>query len=433
LIFRTKTKSLLPQAKLYSELLVVTERGSRNIEAMSGNLPSNDYHRIQHFISESPWSARELMDSVAKDINDLFKNEKSVGLIIDESSEEKKGEKSVGVAHQYCGTVGKQANCQVAVFATLCAGEHFSLIDAQLYFPQEWTNNPKRMEKAGVPKDTVYKKKTAIALEIVKRQKEAGIRIDYVAADALYGHDSEFRAGLDELGILFVLDVHKDIQIFEQEFQIEVPAKKPGRGKTPIKAKPNQKSKRVDKYMADLTDKDWSTVVLRNGCKGALVSQVHAKEIYVNENDTCVKRTLIIRKTKQYKTTVVHFILSNGSLEEFTKEMLAEYQSQRFYIEQSFREAKQNIGMCDYQVRGWLAWNHHIALSLMALAFFTMEKKEHEAELPLLSYRDIRDAIIDNFIQEQKPLPFEEKMAIRHRQRQSDINRHYRKKSNVLK
>jgi len=89
--------------------------------------------------------------------------------------------------------------------------------------------------------------------------------------------------------------------------------------------------------------------------------------------------------------------------------------------------------MCDYQVRGWLAWNHHIALSLMALAFFTMEKKEHEAELPLLSYRDIRDAIIDNFIQEQKPLPFEEKMAIRHRQRQSDINRHYRKKSNVLK
>jgi len=85
--------------------------------------------------------------------------------------------------------------------------------------------------------------------------------------------------------------------------------------------------------------------------------------------------------------------------------------------------------MYDYQVREWLAWNHHIALSIMALAFFTMEKKEHVEELPLLSYRDIRDAIIDNFIQEQEPLPFEEKLATRHRKRQSDINRYYREKT----
>ena len=111
MIFITKTKSLLLQAELYSESLVITERGSRNIETMSENLPSNDYHRIQHFISESPWSARELMDSVAQDINELFKNEKSVGFIIDESSEEKKGDFSVAVAHQYCGNLGKQANC----------------------------------------------------------------------------------------------------------------------------------------------------------------------------------------------------------------------------------------------------------------------------------------------------------------------------------
>lgn len=417
------------QAELYAELLVVTERTTRNIEAMTANLASIDYHRIQHFISESPWSARELMDSVAQDINGLFKNEKSVGLLIDESSEEKKGNFSVGVAHQYCGNLGKTANCQVAVFATLSAGEHFSIVDAQLYLPLEWINDPARRKEAGVPKDIVYKKKADIALEMIERLKDAGIRIDYVSADALYGHDSDFRIGLDELGILFLGDTHKDTKIYEQEFQMEIPLKEVGsRGKTPTVAKPNQKAMRVDAYMASLSDKDWDKVVLRNGCKGALISHVHAKEVYVEEGGVCKKRTLIIRKTKEYSGIRVHYILSNGSLEEYAKEVLVEYQSQRYYIEQSFREAKQNIGMCDYQVRGWLAWHHHIALSMMALAFFTMEKMEHENNLPLLSYRDIRDAIIDNYIKEEEQLPFEEKLARRHQSRQRDINRYYKKK-----
>jgi len=393
---------------------------------MTKNLAPNNYHQIQHFISESPWSARGLMDSIAQDINELFKNEKSVGLLIDESSEEKKGEYSVGVAHQYCGNLGKKANCQVAVFATLSAGEHFCIVDAQLYLPQVWIDDQARRQKAGVPEEIIYKKKAAIALEIVKRQKKAGIRIDYVAADALYGHDSDFRKGLDELGILFVVDIHKDTNIYEQEFQMEIPPKKEGsRGKTPTKLQPNQKAIRVDAYITNLTDNDWEQVELRKGCKGALKSWVHAKEVYVDEGGICKKRTLVIRKTKEYNTIKVHYILSNGGLDKYTKALLAEYQSSRFYIEQSFREAKQNIGMCDYQVRGWLAWHHHIALSIMTLAFFTMEKKEHEQGLPLLSYADIREAIIDNYLQDEEQLPFEEKLARRHQQRQRDINRYY--------
>jgi hypothetical protein len=108
-------------------------------------------------------------------------------------------------------------------------------------------------------------------------------------------------------------------------------------------------------------------------------------------------------------------------------EVLVGYQAQRFYIEQSFREAKQNIGMYEYQVRGWLAWNHHIALSMMALAFLSMEKMNNQEQHPLLTYRDIRDGIIDNFIQEEQRKSFEEKLKERHRKRQQDINRFYKK------
>jgi SRSO17 transposase len=428
LIFKRLTKSVLSQAATYADLLIVTERGSRNIEEMTNNLSPKEYHRIQHFISESKWSARDLMVSVAQDVNELFKNEKHVGLLIDESSEEKKGEHSVGVSHQYCGNLGKPANCQVAVFATLSAGEHFSIVDAELYLPKVWTDDTERCKKAGIPKETVYKKKTEIALDIIKRLKLAGIRFDYVSADGLYGHDMDFRSGLDELGVLFVADVHKDLRIFQEPFEIEVPQKREGaKGKTPTKARPNKMDERVDKYISNLKSDDWKKVIIRNGSKGTLVSHVHAKEIYVEEGGKCVKRTLIIRKTKEHKREKISYSLSNGSLEKYSLEVLVGYQAQRYYIEQSFREAKQNIGMCDYQVRGWLAWNHHIALSMMALAFLSMEKMAHQEQLPLLSYRDIRDAIIENFIQEEKRKNFEEKLLERHLRRQKDINRYYKK------
>lgn len=415
---------------------MVTERGSRNIEAMTANLSDKDYHRIQHFISESPWSARELINSVALDVNELFKNKKSVGLLIDESSEEKKGDFSVGVAHQYCGNLGKLANCQVAVFATLCSDENFSLIDAELYLPESWIEDAEKREKAGVPQDIEYRKKAEIALEMIERIQKSGIRFDYVAADSLYGHDVAFRAGLDALGITFVVDTHKDTKIYKEEFRIEIPEKKAGtRGKTPTVAKPNKEAFRVDKYIEELKASDWEKEVLRNGSKGALSSQVHGKEVFIEENGVCKKRTLIIRKTKEHKRERIHYIISNQSLETFTAKQLAEYQCTRYYIEQSFREAKQNIGMCDYQVRGWLAWNHHIALSMMALAFMTMEKLEHQNDMPLLSYRDIRDMIIANYLEEIEPLPIEVKIERRHQKRQKDINRQYKyqPESNVLK
>ena len=406
---------------------MVTERGSRNIEVMTANFPEKEYHRIQHFISDSPWSARELIDSVAQDVNELFKNKSSVGLLIDESSEEKKGDFSVGVAHQYCGNLGKLANCQVAVFATLCSDENFSLIDAELYLPTSWINDKARREKAGVPTGIEYRKKAQIALEMIQRIQKAGVRFDYVAADSLYGHDVAFRAGLDELGIIFLTDTHNDTKIYLEEFNIEIPEKKAGsRGKTPTVAKPNKEAYRVDKYIEKLQKYDWEKVVLRNGSKGALVSQVHGKEVFIEENGVCKKRTLIIRKTKEHKSERIHYIISNQSLENYTVKQLAEYQSTRYYIEQSFREAKQNIGMCDYQVRGWLAWNHHIALSIMALAFLTMEKLEHQNEMPLLSYRDIRDMIIVDYLEELKPLSIAVKIERRHQKRQKDINRYYK-------
>jgi SRSO17 transposase len=426
--FKTKTRSVFACADFYLQFLIQTNKGSRNIEAMTDNFTEKHYHKIQHFISESPWSARDLMDSVAQDIHVLFQGEPAIGLLLDESSEDKKGDLSVGVSSQYCGNLGKQANCQTAVHGTLNAGEHFSIIDSELYLPQCWVDDQERCLKAGIPIEAIqYRKKTNIALAIVKRQKEAGVRFDFVAADALYGHDIDFREGLEKLNVLYVVDTHKSTRIYTEPFQLEVPQRKAGsRGKSPSIAKPNKDEISLNKYLEALQDKDWLQVIIRNGCKGTIKSLVHAKEVYMNHDGVCKKTTLIIRKTKEHKGFRIHFILSNGSLEKYSLEYLAQCQSQRFYIEQSFKEAKQNIGMYEYQVRGWLAWHHHIALSMMALAFLSMEKKENEETLPLLSYRDIRDAIIEQCMDMYLTISVNEKIAKRHMKKQKDVNRYYK-------
>jgi SRSO17 transposase len=123
------------------------------------------------------------------------------GLLIDESSHRKKGTKSVGVARQYCGTIGKVDNCQVAVYAGLSKENFYGLVDAALFLPEEWTGDKSRCRKAGIPGECqVHKTKPELALEIVKRQKANGIKFDWVGGDGLYGNAPALLGGLDQMG-----------------------------------------------------------------------------------------------------------------------------------------------------------------------------------------------------------------------------------------
>jgi SRSO17 transposase len=173
LIFKTKTGNCYDKAIFYIKALFTTEKSHRNIEKMTDGYSKLDYFKIQHFISESPWSAKNAMADAAKDINELFAGRKHVALVIDESGEEKKGTESVGVSPQYCGNLGKICNSQVAVYATLVAYNLVSIIDTRLYLPKKWTDNPEKCKAAGIPEaDQVFKTKTELALDIITSQKK---------------------------------------------------------------------------------------------------------------------------------------------------------------------------------------------------------------------------------------------------------------------
>ena len=145
--FKTSNSDQSIKAELYVCGLFQAKRS--NMEQMSEVVKDADYHQIQHFISESPWNARRVMDSVAEDTNKLFSDFEEVYLLFDESAYTKKMAKSVGVARQYSGQPGKVDNCQVAVYGALSADKYCSLIDGRLYLPQEWTSDKSRC-KSGV-------------------------------------------------------------------------------------------------------------------------------------------------------------------------------------------------------------------------------------------------------------------------------------------
>ena len=152
-IFKTATHNKLPIGIQYIKGLFQGQK--RNIERITERVTDSEYSQIQHFISESPWDARVGFDTVAEDTSKVLESYDRVALLLDESAHCKKGQHSVGVARQYCGTIGKVDNCQVAVYAALSAEKYYGLIDTALYLPESWTEDKERCKKVKVPRENI--------------------------------------------------------------------------------------------------------------------------------------------------------------------------------------------------------------------------------------------------------------------------------------
>jgi SRSO17 transposase len=393
---------------------------------MVERVPDSDYYQIQHFISESPWDARAAFDKVASDSSQLFAGHQRVGLLIDESAHRKKGKESVGVSRQYCGTIGKVDNCQVAVYGALSAEKYYGLIDTALYLPEEWAANEARCKKAGVPalpkgEKRVCKTKVELALDIVRHQKELGTWFHYVGADGLYGNSYYFQQELDKMGILFVLDTHSDQHIYTAPPLIAIPEKTAAAGRNPSRYKATGNAIEVRQFAKNIAKEAWQKIRLRQTGKGDLNCLGYSQKVYLWDGESAeyMERKLVLRITehkdgsREYK-----YAISNAFDGECTTEELVQMQSQRYFVERSFQEAKQEAGMSQYQVRGWLAWHHHMAMVMMALHFILSEKMLLKDKLPLLSAYDVREMILNTYAKRGTTQnEIMEQINIRHQQR----------------
>ena len=279
--FISYRRDVSEKARQYASGLM--QAGSRkNIYAISEVVPDTDDRNLQQFITHSKWSAREVLDHVAHDADELIGDATDAALIIDESGFAKQGKMSVGASRQYLGRLGKVDNGQVAVFGVLAKGRFATAIDTRLYLPKEWTDDGERCNKAGIPGcERVFKTKNQLALEIVEQARRNGVRFGWVGADAGYGSGPDFLFALADAGHTFLIDVHKSFVVYEVDPQSTIPGQHSSKGRKARRLSSEQKSLSVEEFVESCSTKDWRVYNVRETTRGSLKLRVLRKSVYV--------------------------------------------------------------------------------------------------------------------------------------------------------
>ena len=423
--FRLLTRDVSCQSQQYLCGLMQARR--KNMERMAEVVPDSDEQVLQHFLSNSNWDARAVVDQVARQADALLGGTADSALLIDESGITKKGKKSVGVARQWNGRLGKVDNCQVGVYAALSRGRFSTLIDERLYLPREWVEDKARCAAAKIPPAArTLKSKPELALEMVRHSRRLGVRFGWVGADGAYGSDPAFLRALEADGETFMVDVHKDQHIYLEDPKPVIPAQSSSRGRKPKRRVAQCEPVRVDRWVEEQRDSAWQRLVLRDSTKGKLQVEVLHRRVWLWDRKEAQAREwhLMVRREVKAREEI-KYGLSNAPAET-PVHRLAQMQGQRYWIERSFQDGKSQAGLDHYQVRGWKAWHHHMALVMMAMLFMLQERIEQHEEHPLLSCADI-ETLLAHFLP-RRDVGVEEvirQLELRHQKRQASIDSAY--------
>jgi len=292
----------------------------KNMERMEETVVEADDQRLQHMLTESQWDHRAVLEQAAREADQWLGGTADSCLLIDESGFAKKGKHSVGVQRQWCGRQGKVDNCQVGVFAALGKGPLSTLIDERLYLPKEWTSNPARCRKAGIPEaECNHRSKAELALERVRHQKALGLRYAWVGADGGYGKEPAFLRGLAAMGEVFVVDVHKDQQIYLEDPRPILPASTTTRGRPRSRRDAQTARLRVDQWINAQAETAWQPITLRDSSKGKLrVETVHRRVwLWDGKEAQAHQWHLIVRREIDSPETI-KYTLSNAPAETET-------------------------------------------------------------------------------------------------------------------
>ncbi len=394
--FQAARHNLITKARCYvSGLLMKAQR--KNMERMEEYVEEYEYQSLQQFVSDSPWDHEALIQRIGKDVDALVGGNDSM-FIIDESGFAKKGKKSVGVARQWNGRLGKVDNAQVGVFAALSDGKGAgSLVDTRLYLPEEWTENPKRCEEAKIPEEKREGlTKPQLAWEMIESAQSNGLRFGWVGLDSLYGNAPELLRKIEEANLLFSADVHRDQHIYAEDPAPYLPKRTSKLGRTPSRLNTDSQSERIDSFFEGMSRSQWQEVFVRESTKGPITVRACARSVWLWDGQEQQARQWWAVCVIDSDTSERTFFLSNAPAEVSLAELVSKHAG-RYWIERIFQDAKTSVGMADYQARGWVAWHHHMALVMLALLFLLKERTLHAKTLDLLSCQDIV-ALLDIYL-----------------------------------
>ena len=343
----------------------------KNVEQMALGLDEK-VRSLQYFVGQSPWAREPVIGIHQKSVGETLGEEDGVALI-DESSVVKQGANSVGVASQYCGSVGKVANGQVGVYLGYVSRKGYSLVEGQLFMPDEWfeEEHAKRRKACGVPEDLVYKTKPEIGLELLqKAEKRGSLPFQWVAADALYGDSPTFRDGVDALDKWYFTEIKCTTPIWRTQPKVHVPKWK-GCGRRPTRLRlrnSRQHPVQVKDVVRNIPQKDWVQAVIKEGSKGPIACEFAFLRVTESRgNLPAAELWLIIRRNLDDPSVIKYYFSNapaNTPLSEFVR-----ISGMRWPIETIFEESKSEVGFDHYEMRSWLGWHHHMLLVSLAHHF----------------------------------------------------------------
>jgi SRSO17 transposase len=372
----------VPLKSYCTGLLLPGER--KSVEPMAARLyPDNvrqAHQSLHHLVADAPWSDEEVLEAVRHYVLSAVEKQGPVAAwIVDDTGFVKKGAHSVGVTRQYCGQIGKQENCRVAVSLSVSTEQASLPIAWRLYLPEVWAQDMKRRKQAGVPEELRFQTKPAIALEQIRAAVDRGIPTAPVLADASYGTDTQFRQAITELGLPYVAGIMSSVRVWKPG-QVPLPKRKwkgIGRPTKLLQRDSRHRPLSVKDLAFSLPARAWKKVRWRQGTRHRLRSRFAALRVRPAHRDYWLSEPhgeewLLIEWPSAEAEPTKYWLSTLPAIIELRD--LVRLAKHRWIIERDYEELKQELGLGHYEGRGWRGFHHHATLCIAAYGFLVAER-----------------------------------------------------------
>jgi SRSO17 transposase len=367
-------------AQIYVQGLLLDGQ-RKSVQPMAERIAGADEQGLNQFLNQSPWEVSEIQRRLARRLAD--DGAEPVYWVVDETSFPKAGEHSVGVARQYCGALGKIANCQVAVSLHWSQSEVSYPISWRLFLPEGWIQDDARRQAARIPTEVVHHTKQALAVELIDQGRAWSLPVGRILADSAYGNDFDFRAGLRERALGYAVAVEPKTVVWLKEPAVRLPEPKGRRGR------PRRHPRSADlppgysllAVAQNLPPTAWRTITWRIGTKGAQQSRFALVKTWAahgwRKSDPPLRTPewLLIQWPKDAAVPCDYWMWWNpGSNTAPSLRSAVHAARGRWKVEQDYRELKDELGLDHFEGRGWIGWHHHVTLVSLAFCFLRSEQ-----------------------------------------------------------
>jgi SRSO17 transposase len=364
---------------------LLTAEGRKSVEPLAAltapERTAAQHQSLLHFVAAGPWSDTTMLREVREQVFPAVTREEPIqAFIFDDTSYPKKGNHSVGVTRQYCGERGKQDNCQVAVSLSVATHQASLPIAYQLYLPESWADDAARRAKAGVPADIGFQTKPEIALAQLRAARSAGLSAVVVLADAAYGNDGKFRAGITAEGLPYAVGVFSSLLVWRPG-EAPPPRAEGGRRPRPKAGEKRPRPVQIKTLATELPADAWQTITWREGSNAVLTSRFARRRVRPapqaagrrEPTESAAEEWLLIEWPDGEAEPTRYWLSTLPA--DISFERLVDLTKLRWRIERDYQELKQEVGLGHYEGRGWRGFHHHASLCIAAYGFLISEQE----------------------------------------------------------